>query len=358
MNLIILFFFCFFCISLSLIEFIGKKSIVSFLFIGIFFAFCAAFRGSYVPDTIAYINSYKSLNSSLFDFNSLAFEPGFVFFSKLQKCIFGGSYQLYFFIITLLNLFVIYKVIETLNKEINFTMDYKMNMRLYVTPLVLYISFYGFYFNFIILRAGIACSFLLYSWIVFNQNKVKSIISFFLALLFHTSIVFSILAFPFLFKKNSIKQSYQYLWIFIIGVIYFTGIGHYTTFIFIDLFGKIVGRYAFYIKNISIANEAFSTRFIINYFIAFGLIWLNRKELFFNRLLNIFLTGLTLLSLLSGLLLVERITDFYLSVSFLLIYIGIFNFKTWKDKIIIFSIIMLVYVFFVMRIVNKPLIFG
>lgn len=102
--------------------------------------------------------------------NLTYFEPGFVTLATIIKLIGGNNHQVFFFIITLLNLTLIYKGIRIFYKyEVNGTLYIQRSIK-YVVPLVLYVFTFGYVFNFITLRAGLAFSFLFLALAYYKVN--------------------------------------------------------------------------------------------------------------------------------------------------------------------------------------------
>lgn len=177
--------------SLETLNFKFKKT---YLIIGIFLLLCS-FRSLKVLDTKEYLDVFEKMNTRIFDFQNFYFEKGFLVISKLIKIIFKDNFVIYFFIISFINLFFIKKFIQ-------------LNCKFYIIPIMLYISFWGIYFNMVILRFGIAFSLYILS-IYFFENKLKKygIVLYILAIFFHKSFIFAIISF---FIKNKRYNKYIY----------------------------------------------------------------------------------------------------------------------------------------------------
>lgn len=302
---IYIFFIC--ILPIIFFEFINRKSknLYAYIII-IFFALLCGNRNLNIPDTRAYIDVFNDLNSNIFDTQYLYFETGFIYLSKIIKNIFGNKYEIYFFLIAILNLIIIYFII-------------KREVKLRITALVIYLCFYGLFFNFITLRAGLATSIFVLSLSIFNEKKILAIFLFLLASQFHSSVL---LFFPIFFILPYISSS-RYLnsiWFLIIGIIYYTKF----SIIMIDL-PEIVFRYLdiealsrlkIYFENI-IPDYKFSVRFTVNYIVLLFLIHhksLNRK---YQYWVGILLLGNTILSLFSIITSIERVASYLMVTSFI-----------------------------------------
>ncbi|WP_294168588.1 EpsG family protein [uncultured Clostridium sp.] len=328
------------CIDISIIEIITKKS-MKFMFwiISIFFMLIVAYRSLKVPDTLAYIMEYKNIDNDIY---YSYFEKGFIFISKIINIIVGADYKKYFFCIALINIILIRRVIKNYLK---FSI---------VTPLVLYISFYGFYFNAIILRAGLAFSFILLAWIVFDKNKIKACIFFVIAILLHSSSIFAVIGLVVFKMKKEISTRSYYIWLAIIGIFYFLKLGNLYSNILISFVDAYISnnRFIYYIENMQYDN-GISLRFILNYLIAIICVMYRKgKDEKYINLLNIYMIGLTITAMLSNIMLIQRVTDFFIAINFILLAVIIENSKYKIKWITIYTISVTLNAIFVLRIIN------
>ena len=177
------------------------REVLIFFFI-FFFASLAAIRFNTVPDTKAYIMHYADVAKLPFnDFGFYYFEPGYVFLAKLNYRIFGENYRFFFFFLTALNCLLVAVCVKT------FFCNERETSKYVVLSLLYYVSFYGLYFNFIVLRFGLAGSFFLLSLANFRKRNVRSVIFYVVSVLCHMSF-FIVLPFYiciFFRKKNHSK---------------------------------------------------------------------------------------------------------------------------------------------------------
>ncbi len=150
-------------------------SIILFFWCSIIFSVFVSFRSVYVPDTSNYIRIYDISFFSQYDY-----EKGYILLQSFHKVIFGYSYTSFFAMVAIINLSIIYFVIR------------KLNLTYPLIAFAIYLSYYGIFNNFIVLRSGLASSFILLSWVYYKENKFKSVIFFLVALFLHSSAVIAL----------------------------------------------------------------------------------------------------------------------------------------------------------------------
>lgn len=178
----------------------GLRKIVAYAIILSFSVF-AAFRGMAVSDTVAYSEYFIEINKNMTAASFFAidgrFEIGYEFLTKIIALI-TNSTRIYFFIIAFINISLAYNIF--------------CDKKYIILPLVVYISFFGFYFGFVILRAGLSILFFCYGVLRCRKNFIKLLFSFILALAFHNSaIVAVVLYFICRLGKRNISFSFSLL---------------------------------------------------------------------------------------------------------------------------------------------------
>lgn len=320
------------------------KKILKLLIISAFIVL-VSFRSLTIPDTYGYASSYQYLRVGLSNIFMSYYETGFAMFSMLIKMVAGSNYRLFFGVIAVTNLFLVNKLIK------------KYNINLTIMPLLIYLSFYGFYQNYVVLRAGIAFTLLLYAWATFGKNKIASLFLFFLASSFHLSALIGILGYLVIIRSRKISTKVYLIWLFAIISLYFLRIDVFIYDFIIEtmlengLFNN--HRFLYYINNIRFI-EGVSYRFLLNYLVAIFLIFTNKnKPNFYNDLLNIYMIGMTIVAFFSSFVWIERLTDFFIATNFILIPIAINTFKDKYIRIIICLPIIALNVLFVLRIMSQ-----
>lgn len=325
----------------------------SFLFVS-FFAFLSAIRFESVPDTIEYIEHYNAVASLPFnDFGYYIFEPGYVFLVKIYHRLFSnGGYSGFFFFLAVLNCFLILCGIKTYYKA------EKDVAKIIVVSLVYYVSYYGLYFNFIVLRFGLGASFFLLSLANAKYKNIGALCFYGLALFCHTSflIVIPFYLFALFYNKNKPKTFY-YLWLLVIALIYYCRLGRFvTSFLFhvIAQIGGIIGRYSYYLNDVSLGNSKISIKFTLNFILAFIFVkYGNLKDSRYVFLLLIYLSGLMIYACFSSILLIDRVSDVCLVSGVLLIPSFYRALKTWGDKLILYFPVCIMNMIFIIRIINR-----
>ncbi len=190
-----------------------KSTSIAFLLV---FLVVLAMRPDTVPDTLAYSQFFKSLDSYeitfVFGRNYLGFENGF---NNLSKLIFqiSQSFQFYLFSIGLISSFLhitgLLKIYSYLSDD---TSD---NLSLF-PMLMVYIPYFGFMYPGIVLRGSIALGFCLYYYYFLLKKKYLLFGIFFtLSIWFHNSSIIFFLVILFTIVPWRIPNNY----IFIISII-------------------------------------------------------------------------------------------------------------------------------------------
>lgn len=167
----------------------GKLHVVKFTFSHfIFFVICFSlvllcasrpFESTY--DTQVYIdwlNEVKGTSTLSF---SGRFRPGFELFSKIILAICRDNYRLYFAVIVIANCIVVFKAISNVN-------EYSGN------SFILYVGIIGLYYNYIVLRSGLALSFTILAYSYLDKSKKKALVCLLIAVLFHETALIVLVA--------------------------------------------------------------------------------------------------------------------------------------------------------------------
>lgn len=323
--------------ALHLILKTKKINLIISTFLLIIFVLLVGTRPLSIPDTTPYFYFYKNLDLNLLDLKYSYFEKGFVLFAKIIKKYISNSERVYFAVITIFNLFFLEK---NLKKEFKKTM----------IPLYIYISYYGIYHNMIILRFGLGFIFFTIS-VFYNKNKklLMSLVFFIISYFYHKSFIFGI--FIYLIPKRNLNRKFYLTLITIIGLLYYFRLGNNIITILIDIYLKyfpLENRYSIYLSNLSY-EKGFSYRFFLNYLI---LIWIYLEKKIDGYFYNLYIFGMLFLSIFSGILLIERITDIYLGLNMLAISYYIENNKNKLKNILIYLVIVFFNFIFITRILK------
>lgn len=315
-----------------------ENKIITYFFIFIF-SLIFGFRILDIPDTKTYYIDFVKLNKNILDIGFSYYESGFVILSKIIKNVIMDP-NIYFTILSIINFLLIKIALKIINKKEHI-----------ILGLCIYISYYGIYFNMIVLRLGLAISFFFIAMIYLKKNKkVKSLLFYIFSYFFHKSIIFGGLVY--LIPKKELKRRYYIIIIIIIGVIYYTKLGEYFLEYFINIYIKyfpLENRYMLYLKNISYNNLGYSYKFLFNYILVILFVIEKKYDSFY---LSIVLIGLIIFSFFNKILLIERISDIYIFFNIVNSIIYLEKIKVREKKHLILTSIIICNFVFVTRILR------
>jgi hypothetical protein len=377
MNIFLIVLFFLGCFLFTQIELKYSVPYIKWFFI-VPFCFIVANRSLKVPDTEAYYDYfYAADNGSFDDFGNSSFEIGFQVFSKLVKFIIGENFVLYLGVVTLINLLIIdfaskrisnlFRIEQQKNNVNDFFVGdnrFFINSYFSILPLTLYVAFFGIYLNAIVLRVGIALSLLILASFFAIKEK-KSIFDYFLIFLllvlscfFHSTALIGFLIILILFSKIRLKKK-KYLWIWLfIGLIYFTNFSTWlgnTVFSFMASLNEltlVASKLSSYDGDVIHEIDGVSMKFVFFWIMAFVLIFEGRSGEIYNKYLNVYLLGLVIFGLFRSVLLIERVTDFFLLFSFVIFYLFLLmqnKYMFW----LFYIFIVVIQLTFVLRITNQ-----
>lgn len=371
MNIVILLVFLMGCFFSTFIE--KHYKLANFIWILIVpFCVIAATRNIDVPDTEIYINYYLLEDTDLSYFVDYGFEFGYQLTTKLFKLIANENHTVYFGLLTFLNSILIFIASLQLSKNLfsddssenrnnKFSEKTVLNSATFYT---LYIAFFGFYVNFIVLRAGVAFSFLILAMSIALKTNKKIIDYIFISILilfsisFHTTgLIGIIILLTVLFTKQYSNKFYITI-LSIIGLFYFLNITSRlggVVFSYISSLNTLTmlsNKLSNYGGESLFMSEGISMKFVFYWIMAIVMLFNVNGSPKFYRLYNVYIVGLLIFSLMRSVLLIERVTDYFLMFSFILFYVFISKKEDWKFWLYYVGIV-LVQLVFVMRIINK-----
>ncbi len=295
-----------------------KKDFLLFLFISVLLAFIVGSRGN-TNDTFTYYSIFKNINNydltSFSDFYSeTGVEIGWGWYSYIIS-FFSKSPIILFSCFS----FFIFLILYEISKKINIKFIY----------IVFFYLPTGFFFmqQFMQIRQALAVSLVVYGAVLFlNENKIKSIVFFILAIMFHqVSIAFILFLFIYFFLNKKFSFGYS-LQRFIILNIFTIILGFFIARIIMLPLANILfdrlGAYSdtSYAENVgflSLANIKFYIEFILIIFFTNSKSLTNKYYVFF---VFCFTVGLTIrlaffdFSILSG-----RLSNAFLFVEIFLV---------------------------------------
>lgn len=377
MDLIYILIFFIGCFLLSLLERNFRIPFAKWIFI---LPFCLIIqsRSLFVPDTEIYMNYFLSEDSSLLNFNIYGFELAFQVLTKIIKKIVGEDFRMYFALMTLTNLLIIdyalKKIIKMFNNEQNEsitenspeTLTTVQEKSYTILPLTLYVAFFGLYYNAIVLRVGIAFSLLILASafaikVKSKINYVYVILLLTLAYFFHSTALLGIIVILIiLFSKQFSFRTY-FIILLTIGIVYFSNLTSKlgsTVFNFITSLNNLTllsAKLGNYGGESLFAAEGISMKFVFFWLMSFVLAFYGAHGKIYYKFLNVYIFGLAIFALMRRVLLVERVTDYFLIFSFVLFCLFLIlqdNFKFWMYYVGL----ILIQAIFVLRITNQSIV--
>lgn len=294
------------------------------------------YRSVKIPDTIAYIELYNLYNPNLI----YRYEKGFLYLIELFRKL-GLNYKVFFGGICLL---LIYSCLKFYNFK-------KNNMVL----LLSLFSFYGYYFSLVIIRVGVAFSFGILGFYYYEKNKIKSILFILIAIMFHKSAVVLVL---YCIITNKKLEKYKYsLFLIVIGILYFFQLNNLIFDIgvkgsnYIIEHIKYFSTYKSYIIDMKYNTGIYSTRFILNYIVAWIILKIGVRKKFY-RSYNLYLIGLFVITIFNKFMFIERVTDYYIILGVFLISDSIFKLKKKLNKVFLITVFNFFNILFLIRIID------
>lgn len=292
-------------------------------------------------DSKLYINYFTKLKD--IDFISIegSYRIGFEYVSKILVWVTNNNYKWIFGIMAAINCVIVYFAT-------------KKNIITKVYGYIVYLSFLGLYYSFIVLRQGFAIGLVILAYSYFKESKVKFIICAILAVLFHESALIVLVAYLIFSKELRINKQLCYCLLTTFLILYNTKV---TNLLIQPFFSAIHGifpyvvfyKYVLYYKDVVLTNDV-SLFHLFCYGLTFWLIYKSReRKSVYNTLLVYNLIGLGLLSLFSGTTAIIRLTDYLTASTYVFLVPEAFETEKYKEELIV--LIALAMIFFYVRII-------
>ena len=293
---------------------IDKTDIIAIALIIVFSLLCAT-RNEMSPDTEVYRLWYLNIINKPFWQVDGEYGLIFEFVSKVLGLVFGLHYRLYLFALPFINNVIVYKVLRK-SDDVG-TIGY-----------LLYLYFTGFYYNYAVLRQGLAITFLIWalaSW----KNRKKLFALLMIASLAHNTAILALLVVMLVHVVQFGRKSMIAIWgIAFVNYLYpFSDriLGEITHLIarFVPI--SMQARYALYFLDAKNESLRFISLYYVFYFFIFLLLLLwvydskKNVEEVYNKgdvrienkeMLNIGIFGLLLLSVGASFTVVIRLVDY------------------------------------------------
>lgn len=318
-----------------------------------------AVRDLSVPDTIYYYGFYQAITPG--DFSTVgyySFEIGFQVYTHFLKIISLGSSVLYFFLISMTNLTILYfvaKKISPSGEDCN-----------YLLLLLTYYAFFGFFYNAIVLRAGIAISLVLLAIsLCYHQEKMDKrawlqvAVTMLLALSFHYSSVIGLIPLLIFVISRPLRfELYMGIW-FVLTLALIAHLSPHIVKMLLSVFLSVFSilsdsdfsKYTYYITELYELNPIVPYRIIFQFFICLLFINVKHVPAQYYKLLNIYMMGLFLAAMFYSIEQLSRVTDYFLVFSAPLMYLRFRN--TYNQKSIMLPLVAFIYlqIIFFIRII-------
>lgn len=347
------------------LSFIKRRCLLILSIVCVCYLLFIVTRSISVPDTDSYIDFYQRLEAG--NINNLlyfSFEPGFQFFGHFAKLVFGGNYIVFFSLISLINVLLVIFSIKRISCVV------KTNKRIdYVLSVVLYFAYFGFFYNAIVLRAGVAMSILLYSTTIIAKKNIKRKDYFLiiglclLALSFHLSSIIGIIAILFFScSKRLSVESYLVIWL-LISFLFFSGssiflvkeLSHFILLFFSCFSDSDYKKYEYYLYELDRVSFYVSYKYIFQLLSGLMLLLVkNDTPSIYYKYLNVYFVGLFLGAIFCSIEQMSRLTDFFIFYLFVLQWLY-FSYSYSRIKRIKWALYpsVLIQLIFVFRIINQ-----
>lgn len=288
------------------------------------FLLIITFRPFSVPDTSAYYRFFNQLESYRFSFEFgrtfLGFENGFCNFSKLIYIIYP-NFHFFLFVIGSTSLILNFSALLRISNKL-----FNVEGNIWFPLFVLYIPYFGFLYSGIVLRAGIAIGFCLYSfYFLLKENIIRSIVLFGFGLWFHNSAFIFIVMYILFYIPKIFTNKQVFKLSVIILVLYLSRVFDLFTTIVLNIFNHLTNNISFlnfinhYVDDTINTTFRWAIVYILLLFVFTSFIYSQSSSKILNKYQNILLPLMVIIALLGGFPVILRGSDYYLILLFPLI---------------------------------------
>lgn len=322
------------------------NSKIVFIILTILFTWLCAVRDLRTNDAIPYYEYFLRLGNVKFFEIDGQYNLIFEYFAKICFLLFNNNYRLFFAAITMFNCLVVYYAlgkIEGANRNVAFAV---------------YICMFGLYYNYIVLRQGLAMSFVLLALVNLDKKKVLSALYLLLACFCHESvIVVSVVYVTLLFKKR--KSDFFYYMLIIIAIVcYLTKAFDYILpyiakwILSLEILPSQFNKYILYFTDNELVYYV-SIMQLINYLLLFAYVLLRPKDnKLYDRYLLTMIGGQLLLGMFSLTVVVVRVADYFLLANLPLMAMLVNSLPRNKRLIFVGGYCLIVMAFYIRMISN------
>ncbi|MBC5995069.1 EpsG family protein [Pontibacter cellulosilyticus] len=367
MSLLIFFGYICLCLLLSFIQISLRKNITIINIVAVLLYFLIiSFRDiNSTADTLNYVEDFNTVTlHAVYNMSNVDtlhnFEYGYTLLTQLIKFFIGDNIPIFLGIIAVIQSILIFygtrnylKVLKT---------DNVRRIVLFMPFFTLYVSIFGFMYNAVVLRAGIAIALIYFGIsLIINKRYVLGIVFTLISLLMHNTSFLGFGVFIF-FKKTKIKKKVYYIVVLFTFLLYLLKVQEIISNLatsYILLFIANLEDLSFikltrYLEKVRQEVSSYSFLIIVNFIVSIVMLKYSNINTSFNqRLININIFFLISLSLLSAIPTVSRALDFYMIFNLLYFYLCLFsNYDVRKG--LVFVLIVLSYSIYFYRLAVLP----
>lgn len=319
--------FCSFLVILEMRTNDSIKTLIYFSLVTLFSWIFALRNPNTSPDTQEYIRVFNTVSLTENWFKRIErFEPGYCFLNRAVKY-FTNDYRYLFFVMAFCSFFLLFFSIKEISenyrkRSLEYNFAYSNNKFYPIAFLLIYIAYFGFLYNSIAIRQGLAIALIYASGCAVSKNKrVTSIMLIVCGCLVHQS---AILAIPIvIIRYLNLKISKKVLIevILILMILYLTKISSFTTIFIQDivnmLYEHFPGVQLFWWSSQSIGTKeiivgGYSLYRIFSYLIVLIIVACDQEDGKANCYSVIATIGLVIWTLFGGFSIVIRLSEYYL----------------------------------------------
>lgn len=292
-----------------------KSRAVLLRFYVILYAVLFSMRSFEFPDTSEYYNIFLNAWSEKIRMNA---EPLNIIIMRI--CYLGG-FRTLLFLYTFMNEWVLLKAASMIYRlYCKGTQIWIKKEEMQLLVLCSYFSYFGFLYNAVILREGAAISMVfLGAAYAMDQKTLKSVFCVFAGMLFHLSAFAGILILFVIRFHVSHKRTFK-IWYFAVIMLWACNAGTIlfesfrSLFLYLARYIPFLSRYTYYVYYVSTTRSdgMYSKKDILFLLIAAYLVMHSTRNLYYKKLMTVFMTGIMCMVLLNSLYLAYRFYDYFL----------------------------------------------
>lgn len=279
-------------------------------------------------DTEAYVEYFDKLSNTPFFIIEGRFRLGFEYLCKILLLFFGKNYKLILGAIVLINCIIVIKALKNLGQQ-------------YGLSFILYVGFYGLYYNYIILRSGLANSFVILAYSYLEKNHWKVFACIIIATLLHESALIVLLVLCCLKLIGKLRRKGMYI---ILGLSVFFYLTHITDLLINNFLNSLYPHLSRYLYTyiLYLNKDNYDKSISLYYLMCFILTALaihamtEDKGTFYRKMVYINVLGHFVFSLFSSNSIMGRVWDYMTPATFIYLIPNIYEDRKKRMMITMF----------------------